>query len=87
VPSGYQPLFPFGNLAAVRAWQASYAAGGHQPWHLDADQTALAFTQGYLGFGQIGKVAAHTISGGDAHVTVGLTLRLAGWKRHTTLVG
>lgn len=74
VPFGYVPLFPFGNLAAVRAWQASYASGGHQPWHLDADQTALAFTQGYLGFSQINKVAAHTISGGDARVTVGLTL-------------
>ena len=74
MPFGYVPLFPFGNLAAVRAWQASYASGGHQPWHLDADQTALAFTQGYLGFSQINKVVAHTISGGDAHVTVGLTL-------------
>ena len=73
-PSGYQPLFPFGNLADAKAWQASYASGGHQPWHLDADQTALAFTQGYLGFSQIKKVAAHTISGGDARVTVGLTL-------------
>jgi hypothetical protein len=73
-PFGYVPLFPFGNLAAVRAWQTSYASGGHQPWHLDADQTALAFTQGYLGFSQISKVAAHTISGGDACVTVGLTL-------------
>jgi hypothetical protein len=74
VPFGYVPLFPFGNLAAVRAWQTSYASGGHQPWHLDADQTALAFTQGYLGFSQISQVAAHTISGGDARVTVGLTL-------------
>ncbi len=74
VPFGYVPLFPFGNLAAVRAWQASYASGGHQPWHLNADQTALAFTQGYLGFSRIDKVAAHTISGGDARVTVGLTL-------------
>ena len=74
VPSGYVPLFPFGNLAAVRAWQASYASGGRQPWHLNADQTALAFTQGYLGFSQINKVAAHTVSGGDARVTVGLTL-------------
>jgi hypothetical protein len=74
VPFGYMPLFPFGNLAAVRAWQASYAAGGHEPWHLNADQTAVAFTQGYLGFTQISKVAAHRISGGDARVTVGLTL-------------
>jgi hypothetical protein len=74
VPFGYVPLFPFANLAAVRAWQASYASGGHQPWHLDADRTALAFTQGYLGFSHINKMAAHAISGGDARVTVGLTL-------------
>jgi acyl dehydratase len=73
-PFGYQPLFPFGSLAAAQAWQASYASGGHQPWHLSADLTAVAFSQGYLGFGDINKVAGRSISGGDAHVTVGLTL-------------
>jgi hypothetical protein len=71
VPFTYQPLFPFGSLAEVRAWQASYASGGHQPWHLNPGLTALAFTQGYLGFSHIGKVADLRISGGDAHVTVG----------------
>jgi len=70
-PFTYQPLFPFGSLAEVRAWQASYASGGHQPWHLNPGLTALAFTQGYLGFTHIGKVAALRLSGGDAHVTVG----------------
>jgi len=70
-PFAYVPLFPFGSLAAVRAWQASYAAGGHQPWHLNPGLTALAFTQGYLGFSRIDKVAALAISAGDAHVTVG----------------
>ena len=70
-PFAYVPLFPFGNLAAVRAWQASYASGGHQPWHLNPGLTALAFAQGYLGFSRIDKVAALAISGGDAHVTVG----------------
>jgi hypothetical protein len=73
-PFTYQPLFPFGSLADAQAWQASYASGGHQPWHLSADQTAVAFSQGYLGFSEINKVAGHSISGGDAHVTVGLTL-------------
>jgi len=71
VPFAYQPLFPFANLAGVRAWQASYASGGHQPWHLNPGLTALAFTQGYLGFTHIGKVAALRMTGGDAHVTVG----------------
>ena len=70
-PFTYQPLFPFGSLAEVQAWQASYTAGGHEPWHLNPGLTALAFTQGYLGFGRIDKVAALSLSGGDAHVTVG----------------
>jgi hypothetical protein len=70
-PFAYQPLFPFGSLAGVQAWQASYAAGGHDPWHLNPGLTALAFTQGYLGFSRIDKVAALTLSGGDARVTVG----------------
>ena len=70
-PFAYQPLFPFGSLAEVRAWQASYASGGHQPWHLNPGLTALAFTQGYLGFTHIGKVAELRMTGGDAHVTVG----------------
>jgi hypothetical protein len=70
-PFAYQPLFPFGSLAAAQAWQASYASGGHEPWHLNPGLTALAFTQGYLGFSLIDKVAALTLSGGDAHVTVG----------------
>ena len=70
-PFTYQPLFPFGSLAEVRAWQASYASGGHQPWHLNPGLTALAFTQGYLGFTHIGKAAAVRMNGGDAHVTVG----------------
>jgi hypothetical protein len=70
-PFAYQPLFPFGSPAEVRAWQASYAAGGHEPWHLYPGLTALAFTQGYLGFGRIDKVAALSLSGADDHVTVG----------------
>lgn len=71
---GYQPLYPFTSLAQVQAWQAGDQAGGHQPWHLSADQTALSFTQGYLGFTEISKVARHTISADSARVTVGLAL-------------
>src|SRR5215470_17976973 len=67
-PFAYVPLFPFGNLAAVRAWQASYASVGHQPWHLNPGCTALAFMQGYRGNRHINKVAALTINGGDAQV-------------------
>ena len=74
VPFAYQPLFPFASLADAQAWQAGYTSGGHQPWHLSADLTAVAFSEGYLGFHEINKVAGHSISNGDAHVTVGLTL-------------
>lgn len=73
-PQGYQPLYPFASYADVQGWQASYRTGGHQPWHLSADQTALSFTQGYLGFTEITKVARHTVGVGDARVTVGLPL-------------
>ena len=33
LPAGYLPLYPFASLARVRAWQAIYESGGHQPWH------------------------------------------------------
>jgi hypothetical protein len=72
-PFGYQPLYPFANLAQVRAWQAAFASGGHQPWRLQAGLTALAFTA-YLGFPQIDKVAGQTGTASDAHVAVGFTL-------------
>ncbi len=70
----YQPLFPFADLADAHAWQASYAFGGHQPWHLSAGMTALAFTRGYLGFRGIDRVVRQTRAGGDARVTVGFLL-------------
>ncbi|HZB31989.1 MAG TPA: hypothetical protein VE465_17665 [Streptosporangiaceae bacterium] len=72
LPAPYLPLWPFGNGQQVLAWQASYQSGGHQPWHLSARQTALSFTQGYLGYTEINQVAAATVSGGHARVAVGL---------------
>ncbi len=66
-----QPLWPFSTLAQAQAWEQSYVSGGHQPWHVDAGATALAFTQGYLGFAGIDKVTSSTVSGRDAHVGVG----------------
>jgi hypothetical protein len=71
---GYQPLFPFASLADAQAWQASYASGGHQPWHLNANRTALSFTQGYLGFSGVNRVVRRTLAGRDARVTVGFAL-------------
>jgi hypothetical protein len=67
----YQPLWPFDSTADAAAWQQSYRAGGHQPWHLDAGLTALSFTQGYLGYTNVDTVLDTTPSGGEVWVTVG----------------
>jgi hypothetical protein len=44
---GYEPLWPFPRYAAAEVWRTG--AGGSQPWHLDANQTVLAFAQGWPG--------------------------------------
>lgn len=69
-----EPLFPFANLAHAQAWQRAYAARGHEPWHLSPELTAVAFSQEYLGFSGVNKVAGQSVSQGDARVAVGLTL-------------
>jgi hypothetical protein len=66
-------LFPFASLADVRAWQASYESGGHQPWHRSPDLTATAFAA-FLGYTGITEVAGSTVRGGEAHVAVGIKL-------------
>lgn len=71
LPAGYLPLFPFASLAGVRAWQASYESGGHQPWHRSPDLTATAFAA-FLGYTDVTQVANSTVSGGEAHVAVGI---------------
>ena len=73
LPAGYLPLFPFTSLAGVRAWQASYASGGHQPWHRSPDLTATAFAA-FLGYPDVTQVASSSVSRGDAHVAVGIKL-------------
>jgi hypothetical protein len=70
----HQPLWPFADATQVRAWQDAYRAGGQQPWHLDPGETALSFTQGYLGFAGIDRVVATTRGGNDAWVEVGFAL-------------
>lgn len=67
----YQPIWPFGTEQEVAAWQQSYRNGGKQPWHLDAAQTALFFTTGYLGFDEINVVISQSVKGDDATVKVG----------------
>ncbi|MGW1347359.1 hypothetical protein ACWCOV_40345 [Kribbella sp. NPDC002412] len=67
----YQPLWPFASVAEAQAWQEAYRSGGHQPWHLDAGQTALAFTTGYLGFSELDRVVSRSVRGSEAWVAVG----------------
>ena len=73
LPAGYLPLFPFASLADVRAWQASYESGGHQPWHRSPDMTATAFAA-FLGYTGITEVVGSAVSRGDARVAVGMKL-------------
>jgi hypothetical protein len=69
--SALVPLWPFTTAAQVRQWQADYRSGGHQPWHLDAGQTALAFTRGHLGYTEIDRVTSRSINGDEAQIGVG----------------
>jgi hypothetical protein len=67
----YQALWPFRTVEEAEAWRDAAAAGGHQPWRLDAELTALAFTTGFLGFDEIDRVVQSDIGAAEAHVTVG----------------
>jgi hypothetical protein len=66
----YQPLWPFSSAEEARTWQASYRSGGHQPWHLSPEETALAFVR-FLGLKGIDRVTRRTVADGDAHIGVG----------------
>ena len=64
-------LWPFATVADAERWQQSHQAGGHSPWHLDAEATALAFTTGYLAFTEVDQVVTSAETGARATVTVG----------------
>jgi hypothetical protein len=83
-PAGYLPLWPFGTAAEAELWQRSHRAGGHQPWHTSAEQTALSFTAGYLGFAGVDRVTSQVIRGDDALVAVGYAA--TGGRRSTAAV-
>ncbi|TDW92903.1 hypothetical protein EV137_0171 [Kribbella pratensis] len=67
----FQPLWPFRSVAEAAAWQRSYRESGGQPWHLDAEETALNFTRGFLGFTEIDRVVSRSARGDDAYIGVG----------------
>jgi hypothetical protein len=70
---GLQPMWPFATLSQAEGWESEYRAGGHQPWHLDAEQTALSFTQQYLGFKDIDRITSRSVKGREARIGVGLS--------------
>jgi hypothetical protein len=67
----YIGLYPFSAFSEVRSWEASNAASPSETWHLDPAQTALRFTQEYLGFAGINQVVTTATDDGGTHVTVG----------------
>ena len=70
---GFQPLWPFPTRASAAEWQQTYRDGGQQPWHLDAEQTALSFTTGFLGFTEIDQVTSSDVRPTEAWIGVGYT--------------
>lgn len=69
----YQPLWPFSGPGEVAAWQRAHQADGHQPWHLDPAETAVAFSRDFLGFTEIDQAVKTVVDGEHARVHVGLT--------------
>ncbi len=66
----YQPLWPFTSQDDADHW----ARDGGEPWHADAEATALRFTREYLRFGEIDRVTAVETEDGEAWIGVGYSL-------------
>ena len=69
-PVEHQLLWPFTTIEAAEEWQAS-EAGGSAAWHVDAVETALAFTTGYLGLTEVDQVVDAAVEPASAEVTIG----------------
>jgi hypothetical protein len=72
--SDNEPMWPFRTTQEAADWQASYRAGGHQPWHLSPSETALSFAKDYLGYGDIDTATTSVTDARGAHVGVGYDL-------------
>jgi hypothetical protein len=57
--------------STAAAWQQAYRTEGRQPWHLDAGQTGLLFTTGFLGFDEVNAIVSRSVRGDDATIAVG----------------
>ena len=64
-------MWPFTGQKQVKDWQQNYRSTGSQPWHLDAGQTALSFSNGYLGYTEITHMTSNTTDASGAHIGVG----------------
>lgn len=62
-------IWPFQTSSDVSTWQQS-STGGHQPWHYDAGQTAVAFLA-FLGHPEVHQVMSVIDHGYATAVTVG----------------
>lgn len=71
----YEPLFPFGGLDEVAAWQSGDGPA-HQPWRLDAGQTALAFAH-FLGYSEIDRVVSVENDARGAHIGIGFATEVS----------
>jgi hypothetical protein len=68
---GQVGVWPFADGAQANQWQAAYRSAGTDPWHLDADATAVMFAANYLGFTEMTTVTTRTGSGRDLDIGVG----------------
>lgn len=72
--SRFQPLWPFSSEAEAARWQQARRKSDEPAWQLDADRTALKFTQEFLGYANIDKVvgaAPRALDSGEARIDVG----------------
>jgi hypothetical protein len=69
----FSPLWPFASVDEATRWQREAQPGGHQPWRLDAGQTALTFAATYLGYTEINRVTSTRVAGDEAWIGVAAT--------------
>jgi len=74
LPTGDEPLWPFGSAAEAGQWENVDGPAGHSPWHADAKATALFFVTGYLQFHDITEVTSVDIGASQADIGVGYDL-------------
>ncbi|MCV7299432.1 hypothetical protein H7J93_07240 [Mycobacterium barrassiae] len=67
----YPPLWPFASQQEAERWLIDGAARAENPWHGEAAETAVRFTQDFLGFTEINRALHVTDEGNEAWVDVG----------------